>query len=342
MNPLKTHTARDIAKLALEIGAITLKVPPNSYQWASGWRTPMYNDNRKHLGFHKNRSVILHGLGEITRNIEKVSGFEFDYILGTSTSAIAWGALLAKDLELPFIILHENQPYEFVNLGLIGQDIVTDIPLLTNAPWGIPESVIKAHSGQRPFLYERKEKKKHGMENKIEGNIVKNSEIDAVIVTPVDPESDMKEEEEDPVFFDVTTLIELGLKTRSVKTKGTVVKKAELKDKRVLIIEDLISTGGSSLKEAVTCRELGAIVTNVIAIYNYEFPIATQKAKDANVTIHNLLTYEKLLEVAIKKNYISEDKLEILREWREDPEAWSDKYCGTNFTNNGYEKLAGV
>lgn len=332
-----TTIEQNLAQLALSIGAIKVTDHKNPFTWASKWKTPMYNDNRKHLGFHTNREVILHSLGKTTREIEAHTGSEFDYILGTSTSAIAWGALLAHDLDKHFIITHGGQVYEFVNLeGTPGHQ--TDVPLLTNAPWGIPNSVIDAHYRKRPFMYQRSERKTHGMENKIEGNPEKDSTIDTNALTPVLPEHTVLEKIES--YFDKE---EYNFKVSEVGVGAAVVNNlTNLNGKKVLIIEDLISTGGSTLKEVGICRKYGGIVTDIIAIYNYEFPIATQKAKDANVTIHNLLTYEKLLEVAIKENYISEDKLEILREWREDPEAWSDKYCGTNFTNNGYEKLAGV
>lgn len=334
-----TFNSAHLAQLALNISAITIKTPPDYFKWAKGWKTPIYNDNRQHLGFHENRKVILQGLKKITKKIEAAKDFDFDYILGTSMSAIAWGALLAYDLNKSFIILHDKKPYEFVNLEETFILPESNLPLLTNAPWGIPEGVITAHATGRPFMYERSEAKSHGMKNKIEGNIIEGSKVDIIWYGP---HQNTNEVEGIKDFTEKNRKLSFNLNPQSRGTFPAIVRIVNLKNKKVLIIEDLISTGGSSLEEAKICRNLGAIVNDIIAIYNYEFPVALRGAKDAEVKIHNLLTYEKLLEVAIKENYISEDKLEILREWREDPEAWSDKYCGTNFTNNGYEKLAGV
>lgn len=94
---------------------------------------------------------------------------------------------------------------------------------------------------------------------------------------------------------------------------------------RVVVIEDLISTGGSSLKAVEAIRAAGCEVAGMAAIFTYEFPIAIKRFKDANVTVHALSNYNAMLEAALKADYIQQDDLETLKEWRHDPASWTGK-----------------
>lgn len=91
---------------------------------------------------------------------------------------------------------------------------------------------------------------------------------------------------------------------------------------KVVVIEDLISTGGSSLKAVEAIRKSGSEVVGMIASYTYGFPIAEQAFKDANVRLLTLTNYEAVLEVALKSGYITKDQVPMLNEWRRDPANW--------------------
>ena len=91
---------------------------------------------------------------------------------------------------------------------------------------------------------------------------------------------------------------------------------------KVVVIEDLISTGGSSLKAVEAIRKSGSEVVGMIASYSYGFPIAEQAFKDANVRLLTLTNYEAVLEVALESGYITKDQVPMLNEWRRDPANW--------------------
>ncbi len=91
---------------------------------------------------------------------------------------------------------------------------------------------------------------------------------------------------------------------------------------RVVVIEDLISTGGSSLKAVQAIRNAGCEVVGMAAIFTYGFPIAIEKFKEANVELITLSNYNSMLEAALATNYIKEEDIETLKEWRKDPSVW--------------------
>ena len=202
-----------VAEKLLKIKAVKLQ-PANPFTWASGWKSPIYNDNRKTLSYPVVRSFIKLELARvISEKFENV-----DAIAGVATGAIAQGALVA-DL-----------------LGL-------------------------------PFVYIRSTPKDHGLENLIEGELKPGS--------------------------------------------------------KVVIIEDLVSTGGSSLKAVEAIRNAGAEVIGMVAIFTYQFPVAEQNFKDAGVNLLTLSNYTAMLDAALKIDYIKPSALETLKQWREDPENWT-------------------
>ena len=200
------------AEKLLKIKAIKLQ-PENPFTWASGWLSPFYCDNRKTLAYPTLRSFIKIELSRII--LENFP--EIDAIAGVATGAIAQGALVAEELQLP-------------------------------------------------FAYVRSKPKDHGLENLIEGEL-------------------------NP-----------GMK--------------------VVVIEDLISTGGSSLKAVEALRAHGCEVIGMVASYTYGFPVAEEAFKAANVTLTTLTNYEAVVEVALQTGYIQPEHVELLHQWRSNPSEW--------------------
>ena len=203
------------AEKLLKVKAIKLQ-PSNPFTWASGWKSPFYCDNRKTLSYPTLRNFVK---VEISRIILEKCG-QVDAIAGVATGAIAQGALVAEELNLPFV-------------------------------------------------YVRSSPKDHGLENLIEGEL------------------------------------RPGMK--------------------VVVIEDLISTGGSSLKAVEAIRRDGCEVIGMVASYTYGFPVAIEAFKNANVELVTLTNFEAVREVAVKTGYINEEDVALLDAWREDPAHWTGK-----------------
>ncbi|MEJ6566809.1 MAG: orotate phosphoribosyltransferase [Flavobacteriales bacterium] len=200
------------AESLLQIKAIKLQ-PENPFTWASGWKSPIYCDNRLILSFPKIRSELK---VEFAKQIQELYG-KPDYIAGVATGAIAIGVLVA----------------EYLNV---------------------------------PFIYVRDKAKGHGRQNQIEGFLKPGS--------------------------------------------------------NVVVIEDLISTGGSSLKAVDVLQEVGAHVLGMMAIFTYDFPVAQENFDKANVRLNTLSDYNHLLEQASQQGTISNESVEMLKEWRKDPSVW--------------------
>ena len=94
---------------------------------------------------------------------------------------------------------------------------------------------------------------------------------------------------------------------------------------KVLVVEDLISTGGSSLKAVSALREAGADVLGMVAIFSYGFELATENFKKAGVSLYTLTNYHVLIESALEAGAIQADQVEILQDWRKDPASWTGK-----------------
>lgn len=91
---------------------------------------------------------------------------------------------------------------------------------------------------------------------------------------------------------------------------------------KVVVVEDLISTGGSSLKAVDAIRRDGCEVIGMVAAYTYGFPVAEKAFKDAKVSLVTLTNYEAVMDVALRTGYIEEQDIETLNEWRKDPAHW--------------------
>jgi orotate phosphoribosyltransferase len=205
-------TKNQLAAMLLNIKAVKLE-PQNPFTWASGWKSPIYTDNRKTLSFPKLRSMVkLELCHAILENFP-----EAEAVAGVATGAIAQGALVADELELP-------------------------------------------------YAYVRPKPKDHGMGNQIEGDIAKGA--------------------------------------------------------KVVVVEDLISTGGSSLKAVQALRDHGCEVVGMVAAFTYGFPVAEKAFAEAGVKLITLTDYNHIVEEAAKTGYIKEDEKAVLAEWRQSPETW--------------------
>lgn len=204
---------KSVAEKLLHIKAIKLQ-PNNPFTWASGWKSPIYCDNRKTLSYPQIRNYIKIEFARLILELYP----EVEAIAGVATGAIAQGALVA-DL-----------------LGL-------------------------------PFVYVRPKPKDHGLENMIEGDL---------------------------------------------KPK-----------QKVVVIEDLISTGGSSLKVVEAIRKDSSEVLGMLAVFTYNFPEAEEKFRKAKVPLTSLCNYDTILNVALSTNYISLNDIQTLQTWRKNPSEWS-------------------
>ena len=208
-------TSAKVAEFLLKINAVKLQ-PENLFTWASGWKSPIYCDNRKILGHPNARNFIRDAFVEMIKH----SNTKPDVIAGVATGGIAIGALVAQEMNLP-------------------------------------------------FCYVRSSAKAHGLNNTIEGDL---------------------------------------------KTEETV-----------FVIEDLISSGMSSLKAVEDLRKNGNTVVSLGAIFTYSFDNAFQNFNSANCKFQTLTDYNQLVEIAVSKNYISSNDISNLKEWRENPSKWNQQ-----------------
>jgi len=94
------------------------------------------------------------------------------------------------------------------------------------------------------------------------------------------------------------------------------------KGQTVLVIEDLVSTGGSSLKAVEALREAGATIAGLIAIFSYGFPKAAENFEKAHCPLNTLSNYQTLIEIAFETRYINKDEIALLKRWRDNPDDW--------------------
>ncbi len=202
-----------VAEKLLQINAIRLN-PQQPFTWASGWRSPIYCDNRKTLSFPYIRDFVKSELCNIIFEQFPDAGL----LAGVATAGIAWGAMAADQLKLPFV-------------------------------------------------YVRPKPKDHGLGNQIEG------------------------------------YYEAGQK--------------------VVVIEDLISTGRSSLQVCDVLVNQGLAIEGMVSIFTYGFPVAAEAFKNAGVRLISLTNYETLVALAIEKGIIGAGEENTLLNWRKDPAGWN-------------------
>ncbi|PWT95015.1 MAG: orotate phosphoribosyltransferase [Bacteroidetes bacterium] len=202
-----------VAEKLLQINAIRLN-PQQPFTWASGWKSPIYCDNRKTLSFPYSRDFIKSELC----NLIFESFPEAEWVAGVATAGIAWGAMAADQLKLPYI-------------------------------------------------YVRPKPKEHGLGNQIEG------------------------------YFE--------------------------KGKKVVVVEDLISTGKSSIQVCEVLQKEGLEVLGLVSIFTYGFDIATEAFNKAGIPFKSLTNYDTLIPLAIEKGIVSKEQENTLLNWRKDPSNWN-------------------
>ena len=209
---IQDNTASQTASKLLDIGAIKLN-HEKPFTWSSGWKSPIYCDNRLALSYPEIRTYIKNALSNTIReNFPAV-----ECIAGVATAGIPQGALVAEELSLPFV-------------------------------------------------YVRPKPKEHGMGNLIEGKVEKGQ--------------------------------------------------------KVVLVEDLISTGGSSLKAAQAMREAGVDVIGMVAIFTYGFEQSEKNFKEENIKLVCLSDFNHLIQEAVAKKYLNEAQLIYVKSWRLDPANW--------------------
>lgn len=207
-----TTDARAVAEKLLQVQAIRLNVK-EPFTWASGWKSPIYCDNRKVLSFPYIRDFIKSEMCNVLFGAFPDAGL----LAGVATAGIAWGAMAADQLKLPYI-------------------------------------------------YVRSKPKEHGLGQQIEG------------------------------YYE--------------------------KGQPVVVIEDLISTGNSSLQVVDILRQSGLEVMGLVSIFNYGFETASQAFEKAGVPYISLSDYPTLIRLALEKKLVSPDEEKVLLKWREDPANW--------------------
>lgn len=105
--------------------------------------------------------------------------------------------------------------------------------------------------------------------------------------------------------------------------KGNQIEGKVVQGQKVVVIEDLISTGGSAITAAEALREAGCEVLGIVSIFSYQLQKATSNLDAARVQVHTLTDYSTLIEVALEKTVVSENDIESLKNWRENPAVWN-------------------
>ena len=208
-----------VAEKLLQVNAVRLNVK-EPFTWASGWKSPIYCDNRRILSFPFVRDFIKSEF--CTLVFEKFPGAEL--LAGVATAGIAWGAMVADQLKLPYV-------------------------------------------------YVRPKPKEHGLGNQVEG------------------------------------YYEKGQKT--------------------VVIEDLVSTGKSSLQVVDVLKNAGLDVEGMVSIFTYDFPVASQAFAEVQLNYYCLTNYPVLIQMAIEKGIVSKNEEEILLKWRNDPSNWKGVFVNS-------------
>jgi len=105
--------------------------------------------------------------------------------------------------------------------------------------------------------------------------------------------------------------------------KGNQIEGKIMKGQKVVVVEDLISTGGSAITAAEALRAAGCEVLGIVAIFSYQLPTASENLENAGVTAFSLTDYSTLIDVALEKQVVSENDIESLQSWRENPSEWN-------------------
>lgn len=284
------------------------------FTWASGYRMPIYNDNRMLLANYEHRQLVKNGLVELIEN----SGEKPEFILGTATAGIAPAAMVARELGLPLIIFNEGKAYELQGERVRpckGFDAAA-----STCPWAIPYGVNFADEMKIPFMYVRQSAKAHGKEQQIEG-------------IPIEGQNAMlfnfyNDSKEDYGDLAVSVLETKGVNVLYTASGYSDFFRVDLKGKKGIAIEDLISTGGSSAKEVKAGRDAGAEINLCLSIFEYALLEAQNEFNKyaPGTKVDSVLRYPKFLETAKEIDYWNEKEILGLEDWRADPFNWGEKH----------------
>ena len=108
--------------------------------------------------------------------------------------------------------------------------------------------------------------------------------------------------------------------------KDKLIEGGNINGKRVVVIEDLVSTGGSSMNAVEACRAAGAVVDSMVAIFTYEFEKARLKFEEGKCQAYFLTNFTTLTQVAAENNFITQEELALVQEWSKDPSGWGPKH----------------
>ena len=310
------NIGKQIAEAALEIKAITLS-PDDPYTWASGFRMPIYNDNRRLLNSYEHRMLVANGF----KDIVKSENIPVDYILGTSTAGIAPAASIAELLDVPLVIMEEGKAYD-CRRGIRAEtkpELEYDV-VASTCPWAIPHGVFMANYKKLPFMYVRQKKKGHGLKQQIEG--IPERDKKALLIGFHKGEGYVDAAADALLKEGVIPLIQIyGDMTE-------IIKEVSIKGKNVLVIEDLISTGGSSAEAVQSARDAGGIVNYLLSIFNYGLDKAVKAfgSLPEKCEVRSLLIYDILLDTAKETGSLIDEQVKLLGEWRADPYNWGEKH----------------
>lgn len=330
---MKNTIARQLALIALKIGAIELN-PNKPFLWASGTYNPIYNDNRMLLGDYQHRMLVTEGILEII----KEKGVEPDFICGTSLSGIAPAVSVSQRLNelskndvrkrnIGLLILNQDKIFEAFFKMFSGYEVnmITKEAVLSTAPWMIPLGVQIANTQEVSFSYLRPERKEHGKQKLIEGLIQKDYGMNIVCL----------DDDDSGEIQNVLNSEGLHLSTSDWFGRPPIQRWGKdeaweeitnLSGQNIIIIEDLISTGGSALKEVRACRAAGANVLGVISIFTYGLDSAKKAFKEEDCPVYSVLDYNTLLQVARDEKMFTAEQLIVLDNWRLDQPNWGAKH----------------
>ncbi|MBR9692507.1 hypothetical protein GOV07_01100 [Candidatus Woesearchaeota archaeon] len=278
---------------------------------------PIYNDNRQLLGSFEHRMLVEQALVSMI----KEEGIKPEFIAGTMTAGVAPAASVANRLGIPLVIYDNatGKALAFPTPPIAPLDISEVDAIASTSPIAIPYGVTAANGMQLPFLYARQKAKEHGLEQQIEGVVKKGWNVALMDMRIGDGYlNDAK-----------AALEEIGLSVPDYQSVVTwEVIPADLRGRTGVVIEDLISTGGSSAKEVKQFRELGADIELCCSIFNYNLDTvhnAFGKLTEPCL-VKSALTYDVLLAVAKERGYVTPEEIELLEEWREAPFEWGERH----------------
>lgn len=307
-----------IAERALEIEAIKLWPKHKPFLWACKSYMPIYNDNRMFLGAHRDRMLIASSL------VNMISQSELpDIVGGTSTSGIAPATSVAQMLGRPLAIQHNGEAYLFTpkvmgELCLEDEEYSGEDIVVSTSPFAIPSAVLTANRMNLPFAYVRTKKKGHGLLKQIEGMTFSGQSALLIDYHMGESYVDVAKQALEEEGLDISLTVSQDI--------SDLVVPASVKGTRIAQVEDLISTGGSCIKEIEAYRQMGATVDDCFAIFSYQLDKSAELFAMAEVNVHPALVYAVLIEQALKAGYVPGDSKAALDEWRQDIFNWGEKH----------------